>query len=183
MEPHRATHRRVVARARNGDETAWEEIFDGFRDEFVSSASIPAPFRRSVDAGDVYQDACERAWSRFPQFRGGDLRAWMWRIFEGEINRAVARAREAITRVVFERIPAAGDTPSAEVAACEELEHIRRKVAALPDGERLVVSAFYLERQSLSELAGKLGISRVTARERLARGLRRLRTTLAPRVR
>ncbi len=73
-----------------------------------------------------------------------------------------------------------GSEPPAVVEKAEAREELRRAVRSLPSGIRDVVSLYYLEAMSVSEVSALLGIGLENVTSRLLRGRKRLREILDP---
>ena len=129
-----------------------------------------------ADAEDAVHDlfvGLPRALERYRE--GGRFEAWLRRLLvrtalmrrRGEGRRA---ARDAAYALEADR---GGGNPALEPGAEAE-----RLLAPLPAALRAVVVLRELEGMSHAEIARALGISEVTSRVRLVRGLERLRRTL-----
>lgn len=77
----------------------------------------------------------------------------------------------ALTDATYERIEALIDAGAAAPALSRALE-------ALPAAQRQAVEAYVLDEQPYAALARDLGVSEATIRQRVSRGLARLRTNL-----
>ena len=93
----------------------------------------------------------------------------------GEVER---RARQrlgvgevALTDASLERVEALIDD-------ADPANPLHIALAALPDAQREAVTAYVLEEQSYADVAARLGVSQATVRQRVSRGLARLRITL-----
>ena len=119
------------------------------------------------------------------QFRGGDQRAWLFAIARHQLTDYFRRGRverRALARLGVERRPLTDDEYDRieELAATRELRAtIAAALAALPAEHRTVLRLRVVEERSYYELAGMLGISEQTARARVSRALRALRTSPA----
>jgi RNA polymerase sigma factor (sigma-70 family) len=83
------------------------------------------------------------------------------------------RSRRYFDNEPVDDLPAERDDPRRSI-----LLHMLRALAALPAGQREAIRAHVLDEQPYSELAGRLGVPEATVRQRVSRGLARLRTTL-----
>jgi RNA polymerase sigma factor (sigma-70 family) len=93
----------------------------------------------------------------------------------GRIERR-ARQRLGVERVALS--DGSAERVEALIDAQDPANPLLRALDALPPGQRDAVRAHVLEEQPYSELAGRLGVPEATVRQRVSRGLARLRTTL-----
>lgn len=170
----------LVARAREGDEAAFETLV---------RRETPAVYRLLVRmlgsasaAEDVAQECFLRAWRALPRFRG-DARfsTWIYRIAVNEGNRFLAREsrRELLPfDDVMRDVPDLGrqTTEIAEAGALRaQLEGL---LAALPPTYRVAVVLRDVEGLSNEEAAELLGIEVRNFKSRLHRGRMALRRLL-----
>jgi len=66
------------------------------------------------------------------------------------------------------------------IDAAETSEALQAALAALPHTERDAVRAYVIDEQPYANLARDRGISQATLRQRVSRGLARLRATMEP---
>ncbi|MEP6914445.1 MAG: RNA polymerase sigma factor [Acidobacteriota bacterium] len=145
--------------------------------------------RHRQDAEDIAQEAFAKAYQRFRQLRDRDrFRAWLvrmtWRL---AVDRWRAEGRRA-TREQAAALPAALDTPAAEVEARDRAARLWSAIDALPEKLRVVIVLAAIEGHDLREVAALLGIPEGTvksrlflARKGLAESLQCLVTTRPPR--
>ena len=165
----------LARRIRAGSGEALEELYRAQGARFYALAWRLTLDR--ADAEDVVHDVfvgLPRAIERYRE-RGS---------FEGWVRRLLVRT--ALMRLRSERRRSAREAAYAEEAhggrgpaPDRELGEAERLLAALPDGLRAVVVLRELEGMSHAEIARTLGISEVTSRVRLVRGLERLRKVFA----
>jgi RNA polymerase sigma-70 factor (ECF subfamily) len=137
------------------------------------------------DAEDLAQETYLRAFRGFADFRGGDIRAWLFTIlrhaFLDECRRqgrrpAIAHDLDGVAG------PDGGGgwSPSAESEVLRRLpsEAIARAFAALPVDWRLVVVLADVEELTYREIADVMGVPVGTVMSRLHRARQRLRQQL-----
>jgi RNA polymerase sigma factor (sigma-70 family) len=136
-------------------------------------------------AVDLLAETFAAAFRDRRQFRGGDQRAWLFAIARHQLTdyfRGGRVERRALARLGVERRPLTDDEYDRieELAATRELRAtVAGALAALPADQRAVLRLRVVEERPYHELAGLLGISEQTARARVSRALRALRTSPA----
>jgi RNA polymerase sigma-70 factor (ECF subfamily) len=171
----------LVARAREGDVSAFEELVTRYQGIAFRVAWLTV--RNRGDAEDAVQDAFVKAYYAMHRFRpGAPFRPWILRIVANEArNRGrSSRRREGLALRAAAAEP--GDAaPSPEAATLERVdaEALVAALDRLSERDRLVVAYRYLFELSEAETADALDVRPGTVRSRLARALVRLRTELA----
>ena len=169
MESRPLDEETVVARAKRGDATAYEELVRmhqgiAFRVALVAAGDPD-------DARDAVQDAFVKAYGALGRFRdGAPFRPWLLQIVA---NEARNRRRSAGRRAGL----ALDAAPSPETTA---LAHERRDVlvdglARLGERDREVLVHRFLLELGEEETAAVLGVRRGTVKSRTSRALERLR--------
>lgn len=133
-----------------------------------------ALLRDRAGADDLVQDCLERAVSRWPQRRDGDVRSWLFTILH---NLAIDRFRQRKTRGPHIPIEDAQEADVGEPAAQDGrlmYQDVLAKLARLPDDQRAVLLLVAVEDLSYSEAAKVLDIPVGTVMSRLSRARERL---------
>ncbi len=147
------------------------------------SAWVRALARHLVYERGAYEDTAQDAWVealRRPPREGTDLRAW----FAGMIRAfARQRRRSELRRVERERAVARGESQQASdgadfVAQAEIQQLVIRAVLELEEPVRTTLLQRYVHGSSAASIARAEGVPTSTVRNRLARGLARLRARL-----
>jgi RNA polymerase sigma factor (sigma-70 family) len=172
----------LVARAREGDDRAYEELVRRHQDVAFRVALLVSG--NSADAEDAAQEALVKAYYALDRFRlEAPFRPWLLRIVANEARnrrRSAGRRDQLAFAVSGER--SSGDAaPSPEETA---LEHERRTallaaLGRLREPDRQVITCRYLLELSEAETAEALGWRAGTVKSRLSRALPRLRDELA----
>ncbi len=127
-------------------------------------------------ADDLVQDTLERALGKWPLWRPGNLRAWLFSIMH---NLFVNKLRSP--RVVV--YPGDGALPELPTRATQsdalELQDLARNLSLLSEEQREVLLLVGLEDLSYEDTARILGVPIGTVMSRLSRGRERLRVLLA----
>lgn len=182
--------RRLVARAKDGDVVAFEQLYRRFAGQVhaVCLRLVGDP----VAAETLTQDAFVRAWDRLPGFRGdGPFGAWLRRLTINvvvEDRRTEGRRRQvlrsldgpepdaAALQVPDPRGPArpgAGAPPPADTAL-----DLERALASLPPGARTCFVLHDVEGYRHHEIAAMTGLAVGTVKAQLHRARRLLRLAL-----
>jgi len=179
----RDDERPLVARLRAGEQDAFREIVDAYRDRIITVvARVAGP---GADAEDLAQDAFLKAFAALDRFDGRSaLFTWIYRI-------AVNTARDWVDYrrrrpVVPLEGPHGGPAEPADTAAlpaeAAEREELRATVRAalerLPEPFRTTLILREMEGHSYEEVAEILGISIGTVESRLFRARAKLRALL-----
>ncbi|MBA3416298.1 MAG: sigma-70 family RNA polymerase sigma factor [Chloroflexia bacterium] len=137
-------------------------------------------------AEDATQDAFVRAWTGAHSFRGGSVRAWLFKI---ATNRAYdllrVRARRpaaALEADALELEPVwpsqVGELPEERVLRDELGIRLERALAGLPEDQRTAVLLADVQGCSYEEVAAATGSALGTVKSRLSRARARLRQSL-----
>jgi RNA polymerase sigma-70 factor (ECF subfamily) len=184
----------LIARARDGDVAAYEDLVRRYQDVALRTAHLVCP---ETDADDAVQDAFLKAYAALPRFRAGaPLRPWLLRIVANEARnrrrsatrRAGLALRAADAGVVG--TSGSGDArvmggvavapgPEGTVMAAESRRELLAALSTLRDEDREVLGARFLLDLSEAETAEALGLPRGTVKSRTSRALGRLRDALA----
>ncbi len=130
-------------------------------------------------ADDLVQDTFVAALRRAPQSSAGELRAWLTVVLRNFSRR---RRRDADLRAQHERSSARDGDSAPSAAAIAARVELQRELAeallALEEPYRSAIVLRYFDGLSAVQIAERLGISHENARQRIARGLAKLRTRL-----
>lgn len=163
----------LVARARRGDPSAFEEIVRRHQTRIYNLAY--RTLRNPEDAEDITQEAFLRAFESLPRLRDqAAIGAWISRI---AANLCVSWLRSrAHSEILVD--PAELHEADAPAGAYDAAAHARQAVHELPPKYRLAVVAFYLEGNSYADAARALGISVRALKTRLYRARNMLRDSI-----
>lgn len=168
----------LIARARNGDPSAFDEIVRGHQKQVYNLAW--RMLRSREEAEDVTQEAFLKAFESLPKLRAdAAVEAWICRI---TANLCLSRLRSQRYQMEAPADPGfVFSTPMGSVAAdVQTAQLVHQALAQLPQEYRLAVVACYLEGRSYEEAARLSGVGVRTLKTRLYRARRRLRDLLAP---
>ncbi len=183
------TDEALAAAARDGDESALQEIFRRHEGplQALMLRRIPPAIRRKVSVADVLQETYAAVWTSLEGFqdRGpGSLRAWLGRIAEFKAKNAVRdllRDRRDVRREVppkgsgvREYVREKPDSPSAHAIARELDERLRSAIGRLKPDQRIVLSLVLVEGLSMAEAGERMGRSANAAQKLYRRAKDRL---------
>ena len=142
--------------------------------------------RRVLDpevAFDLMSETFAKALERRRQFRGSSAeeeQGWLFTIARSELSHYWNTGR--VERAALERwsinVPPLSDDEHDRIEALAELsgldERLAEALALLPEAQRRAVQLRVVEERSYTEVASAMGVTEVTARARVSRGLRAL---------
>ncbi len=165
----------LVVRAQEGDRSAFGELFEMYRDSVLAIA-----MRRLGDyaeAQELSQDVFVQAIEKIDQLRqpecfGGWLRSITVRM---AINRAIRRAPSVSAEPeILEATLASSQTPLDSALDVERVEQLQVGLERLGDMDRETLDAFYVQGQSLIEMAERFDAPIGTIKRRLHVARKRL---------
>lgn len=162
----------LVERFLAGDTSAFDSIYDKYREKVyvVAKGILLDP----DDAADAVQEAFTLIFRNLPRFnRQSKLSTWIFRI---AVNSAIQRsrrlkhrARQAPLDDAKEKVYEAEEPGRADTALVE------RALARLRTDDRVILTLFYWEEMSLSEIGETLSCGANAAKTRLYRARERFR--------
>src|SRR3954468_1183051 len=146
--------RELVERCRSGDEHAFQELVDRYKD--LVFALIARTLQDRSRAEDLAQDVFLRIHRGLPYFRGeARLSTWIYRIVANLCLQEQARPPAALS-LDDERTrdKAAASAPDRQFGDLELRDRLEKAIARLPANYRLLVAAAYLHRGQDERAAG-----------------------------
>src|SRR5207248_4532939 len=179
---HAVNERELVERCRSGDEAAFQELVDRYKD--LVFALIARTVQDRSRAEDLAQDVFLRIHRGLPYFRGeARLSTWIYRIVANVCVRDQGRptplsldedgARDRLSQGASDRH--AGDL--------ELRDRLEKAIARLPANYRLLVAAHYLRGVQYEDLAEALQLPLGTVKTQLHRAKQQLRRLLETELR
>lgn len=176
----------LVRRARNGEYSAFEELFERYRTLVFRFAYQMVP--RRDDAEDIVQEAFVRAYQNLDKYRDeAKFTTWLLRIVT---NLCTDQARMSTRRQALEQQEAAGaldwmttgtiDDPVQNLEADRRRQALRRALSALPAHHRSVIVLRDIEEREYTDIAAILGCTVGGAKLRVLRARRALKDRIAP---
>src|SRR5262252_3420968 len=176
MDP--ATERELVERCRRGEEAAFQQLVDQYKD--LVFAVIARTVQDRARAEDLAQDVFLRVHRGLPYFRGeARLSTWLYRIAANVCTEARSRQAPQISlddERTSERVrPIAADRHASDLELSDRLE---KAIARLPASQRLLIAAHYLQGVRYEDLAEALRLPLGTVKTQLYRAKQQLRRLL-----
>ena len=165
--------RDIIERSKKGSRQAQYQLY-----KMYSRAMFNICYRMMndrEDAEDMLQESFTEAFLKLDTFRfESAFGAWLKRITINKCINAIKKRRVNLT--VEEHIP---DAP-AELNPNEEIpglsvEKVRKAMAQLPDGYRMVFSLYLLEGYDHAEISQIMGISEATSKSQYSRAKKRIK--------
>jgi RNA polymerase sigma-70 factor (ECF subfamily) len=178
----------LVARAREGDQEAFEEIYRRYERRIYNT--VYQVVRNEEDAADITQEAFVRAYRSLKNLRSDEaFTSWLFRIAIN-LSRNHLRSRphfrvdsldEYATSEEEEQelqIPDTTHDPARMVESREMQNIVRRAVGSLSDAHREVITLHHLEGMRVDDIAVILHCSVGTVKSRLSRARDELKRKL-----
>jgi RNA polymerase sigma-70 factor, ECF subfamily len=167
---------RLVAQAQRGDHQAFETLVRRHLPRLVKLARRLAP---AEAAEDIAQDAIIRAYEQIGRFRGdAKFATWLYAITVNEARMHLRRQRRRAS--ALERYPRDDDTV-APPSLTEPGGPLVALIHELPDRQKVAVALFYVQGNSVEEIAQAMNAPTGTVKSWIARGRDRLRDTATKR--
>ena len=171
--PREVTDQELLARAREGDDRAFDEVYRRVR---PGAIAVATQICGRAAAEDAVQSAFLSAWTAVGRYRPerGTARSWLLSIAR---NRAIDVLREQgrrapTTELEFE--PEDPERTEVLVARAEMTRDVRRALLRLPADQREVLELAYYSELSQAEIASTLQVPLGTVKGRARLGLRKL---------
>src|SRR2546425_1823673 len=170
--------RELVERCRRGDEGAFQELVDRYKD--LVFALIGRTVQDRSRAEDLAQDVFLRIHRGLPYFRGeARLSTWIYRIVA---NVCVQNQGRSLASVSLDddrtRDRVAPGSPDRQFGDLELRDRLEKAIGRLPPHYRLLVAAHYLRGVQYEDLAEALQLPLGTLKTQLYRAKQQLRRLL-----
>jgi RNA polymerase sigma-70 factor (ECF subfamily) len=175
----------LLRRAARGDADAFSVLYR--RHETIVAGYLMRRARDPELAADLAAETFAAAIAGAGSFRdeGQSALGWLLGIARNVLGRTWERGaveRRARERLGIERIAVSDATLERVEALLDGSDPARnpllKALEELPDAQREAIRAHVLDEEPYADLAARLGVSEATVRQRVSRGLGRLRTTL-----
>jgi RNA polymerase sigma-70 factor (ECF subfamily) len=169
----------LVERCRRGDERAFQELVDGYKDLVFALIARTTPDRSRAE--DLAQDVFLRVYRGLPYFRGeARLSTWIYRIV-ANVCIHEHQTRTPPTEPLDENRTTEQPGAAARDRQFSDLElrdRLEKAIARLPANYRLLVAGHYLQGVQYEDLAQALELPLGTVKTQLHRAKRQLRRLL-----
>ena len=167
--------RELVERCRSGDERAFQELVDRYKD--LVFALIARTVQDRSRAEDLAQEVFLRVHRGLPYFRGeARLSTWIYRIVANVCLQDHGRAPK--TAPLDDEHGSALAVADRQFTDLEVRDRLEKAIARLPANYRLLVAAHYLRGVQYEELAEALQLPLGTVKTQLYRAKQQLRRLL-----
>ena len=169
--------RELVERCRSGDERAFEELVDRYKD--LVFALIARTIQDRARAEDLAQDVFLRIHRGLPYFRGeARLATWIYRIVANVCLQEHGRWYPMVSLDHDRKRPAMPAGPDRQFGDLELRDRLEKAIARLPANYRLLIAAHYLNGVQYESLAEALQLPLGTVKTQLYRAKQQLRRLL-----
>ena len=172
--------RELIERCRSGDDTAFAELVDHYKD--LVYGLIYRMVRDRGIADDLAQDVFLKVHRGLPYFRGeARLSTWIFRIVQNAcVQSRAARRPDVPLEDVSDpnRPPRQFGSEDQAFGAIEDRDRLDKALAQLPPNYRMLVVAHYMRGVQYEALAEALNLPLGTVKTHLYRAKRRLRELL-----
>lgn len=168
----------LIARCKGGDQQAFRELVDQYKDLVFAIVSRSTVDRSRVE--DLAQEVFLKIHRGLPYFRGeAKLTTWIFRIVLNLLS------QESQKRTAAREVPLDPDVPShqprTDDRAARDLElrdRLEKAMARLPPNYRLLIAGHYLQDVKYEDLADALDMPLGTVKTHLHRAKQQLRALL-----
>ena len=165
----------LVARARQGDEAAFEQLVRRHQ-RYVLNVAYRV-LGDYAEAEDMTQEAFVRAWRGLSGFRGqAQFKTWLYRIVHNLcLNRLPGLQRELLQAEPLEEVlPSPAPSMPSRFEDQERMAFLHTELGRLPEKYRLVLTLRYLQHLSYDEIATTLDVPIGTVKTHIHRARRML---------
>jgi RNA polymerase sigma-70 factor (ECF subfamily) len=168
----------LVGRCRTGDDTAFGELVDRYKNLVYGLIYRLVADNAQVD--DLAQEVFLKVHRGLPYFRGeARLSTWIYRIVQNVCSQARSRRAPEVSLDDRDR-PKEPALVDAAFADLELRDRLQKALAQPPDHYRFLIAAHYLEGIQYEALAEMLDVPLGTVKTHLYRAKRQLRELLEP---
>ena len=174
-----SNERELVERCRSGDERAFQELVDRYKD--LVFALIARTIQDRSRAEDLAQDVFLRVHRGLPYFRGeARLSTWLYRIVANVCAQDAGRPVPVSIddERVRARVTASTAARDQQFGDLELRDRLEKAIARLPGNYRLLIAAHYLDGMRYEDLADALQLPLGTVKTQLHRAKQQLRRLL-----
>jgi len=164
--------RELVARCRDGDDEAWNQLVERFSRYVYAICSQGFRFGRQ-DAEDVFQDVFAKAFEQLGRLRDdGAFRPWLAQLTR---RTCIDRLRGSHEEATDEVEPPGFDDRLAEL---DEALAVRELLTSLPEACQEILDRFFARDESYKTIGEALDLPAGTIASRISRCLEKLKTAM-----
>ena len=169
----------LMHRVAAGDDQAVAELYDRFGSLVYKVARQFLP--NQAEAEDAVQEVFVRLWQTADRYdpRRAKLVTWVMLIARRHLIDRIRRSAVRPATTAFDNdggaTRASGAGPERKAQEDERNKKLRRRIAELPELQRVVIERAYLQGYTLREVSEQLNAPLGTVKSALSRGLERLR--------
>ena len=167
----------LMSRVASGDEAAIAELYDRFG--ALVYKSCLTTLRVRAEAEDAAQDVFVQIWRTADKYdpQRAKLVTWVMLITRRCLIDRLRRkkVRPTMAGLTPEMANEVRDESTLEAAPSDLSPDMRRRLADLPEQQRVVIERVYMQGYSLREVSEQTGLPLGTVKSALSRGLQRLR--------
>ncbi len=168
------SERQIVERCGRGDDAAFEELVNRYKD--LVYAIIARTVQDRSRADDLAQDVFLRVYRGLPYFRGeARLSTWIYRIVA---NVCLHDAMQAPTPLPLKQTAGGPPETDRQFGQFELRDRLEKAIARLAPNYRLLIAAHYLDGVQYDDLAVALQLPLGTVKTQLYRAKQQLRRLL-----
>ncbi|HEX7282216.1 MAG TPA: sigma-70 family RNA polymerase sigma factor [Vicinamibacterales bacterium] len=170
----------LVERCRQGDETAFRELVDQYKNMVFGLIGRSVPNRSRAE--ELAQDVFLKVHRGLPYFRGeSKLSTWIYRI----VINALSQERPELAARSIDDVDDADDRPQHQPAADDRAfgdlllrDRLQKAIERLPIQYQVLINGHYMKGMRYEELATALDLPMGTVKTHLHRAKRQLRRLL-----
>jgi RNA polymerase sigma factor (sigma-70 family) len=167
------TDGQLVARCRDGDQEAWNELVERFS-RYVYAIAVQAFKLSEHDAEDVFQEVFARAYEHLPKLRDDDaIRPWL-----AQLTRRLCIDR--IRAGAYEQPEDAVEPTDVDdtISRLDDSMAVHEALAILPDNCQDILDRFFARDESYRTIGKALDLPAGTIASRISRCLTKLRVEM-----
>ena len=170
----------LVERCRQGDETAFRELVDQYKNLVFALIARSVPSRSRAE--ELAQDVFLKVHKGLPYFRGDSkLSTWIYRI----VINALSQERPDLASVSLDEVHAGEEQPRYQPVADDRAfgdlvvrDRVQKAIEQLPVQYQVLINGHYMKGMRYEDLAAALDLPMGTVKTHLHRAKRRLRHLL-----
>jgi RNA polymerase sigma-70 factor, ECF subfamily len=174
------TEHELVERCRQGDETAFRELVDQYKNLVFALIARSVPNRSRAE--ELSQDVFLKVHKGLPYFRGeSKLSTWIYRI----VINALSQERPELAAASLDEAHDGEDRPRHQPAADDRAfadlvvrDRLQKAIERLPIQYQVLINGHYMKGMRYEELAAAMDLPIGTVKTHLHRAKRRLRLLL-----